>query len=58
MTQDIFDVGTEVQCFYRRGDINYIIYASSFIPANIAYSTTSKPTGPWKFRNIIMENKE
>ena len=35
-----------------------MLYAASGIPETIAYSTSSKPTGPWKHRGIIMGNKE
>lgn len=42
--------------FYRRGDLYYMMYAASGIPEDIAYSTSSSPTGPWTYRGIIMEN--
>ena len=65
MTQDAFGAGaegktlyTEGPWFYRRGDLYYMVYAASGIPETIAYSTSSKPTGPWKHRGIIMGNKE
>lgn len=40
--------------FYKRGSLYYMVYAASGIPENIAYSTSSSPTGPWKYRGIIM----
>ena len=65
MTQDAFGPGaegkslyTEGPWFYRRGDLYYMVYASSGIPETIAYSTSSNPTGPWKYRGIIMGNQE
>lgn len=39
---------------YKRDDLYYLIYAASGIPENIAYSTSTSPTGPWTFRGIIM----
>ena len=65
MTQDAFGVGaegrslyTEGPWFYKRGDLYYMVYAASGIPETIAYSTSTNPTGPWKYRGIIMGNKE
>jgi len=65
MTQDAFGAGaegkslyTEGPWFYKRGDLYYMVYAASGIPETIAYSTSSSPTGPWKYRGIIMGNKE
>lgn len=40
--------------FYRRGNLYYMVYAASGIPENICYSTSNSPTGPWKFRGVIM----
>ena len=40
--------------FYKRNGIYYLVYAASGIPENIAYSTSTSPTGPWTFRGIIM----
>ncbi|MDI9420333.1 MAG: glycoside hydrolase family 43 protein [Bacillota bacterium] len=39
---------------YKRNGIYYLIYAASGIPENICYSTSDSPTGPWKFRRVIM----
>ena len=65
MIQDVFDAGAEGQTlytedpwFYGRGDLYYMVYAVSGIPETIAYSTSSKPSGPWNHRGIIMGNKE
>ena len=65
MTQDAFGQGaegktlyTEGPWFYKRGELYYMVYAASGIPETIAYSTSSNPTGPWKFRGIIMGNQE
>lgn len=40
--------------FYRRGNLYYMIYSAGGIPEHIAYSTSSSPTGPWKYRGVIM----
>lgn len=39
---------------YKRNGLYYLIYAASGIPENIAYSTSTSPTGPWTFQGIIM----
>jgi len=44
----------EAPWFYKRNGIYYMVYAASGIPENIAYSTSTSPTGPWTFRGIIM----
>jgi arabinoxylan arabinofuranohydrolase len=40
--------------FYKRNGLYYMVYASSGIPENICYSTSTGPTGPWTFRGIVM----
>ncbi|BCJ94205.1 endo-1,4-beta-xylanase [Anaerocolumna cellulosilytica] len=40
--------------FYKRNGLYYMVYAASGIPENIAYSTSTSPTGPWTYRGIIM----
>ena len=40
--------------FYKRKGLYYMIYAASGIPENIAYSTSTSPTGPWIYRGVIM----
>lgn len=44
----------EAPWFYKRNGLYYMVYAASGIPENIAYSTSTSPTGPWTFRGIIM----
>lgn len=44
--------------FYKRGDLYYMLYAASGIPENICYATSTGPTGPWKFRGVIMPSGE
>ena len=46
--------------FYRRGDLYYMVYAAFKSPSSgehLAYSTSDSPTGPWKYRGIIMPNQ-
>lgn len=40
--------------FYKRNELYYMVYAASGIPENIAYSTSTSPTGPWIYRGVIM----
>jgi hypothetical protein len=44
----------EAPWFYKRNGLYYMVYAASGIPENIAYATSSGPTGPWTYRGIIM----
>ena len=37
---------------YKRDGLYYMVYAASGIPENIAYSTSTSPTGPWTFRAL------
>ena len=45
---------TEGPWLTKRGDMYYLLYAANGIPENIAYSTSSSPTGPWTYRGVIM----
>ncbi|PXV95793.1 glycosyl hydrolase family 43 [Lachnotalea glycerini] len=45
----------EAPWLYKRNGIYYLVYAACF-PERIAYSTSTNPTGPWKYRGIIMPN--
>lgn len=45
---------TEGPWFYKRGKKYYMIYAAGGIPENISYSTSDKPTGPWRYQGVIM----
>jgi hypothetical protein len=40
--------------FFRRGELYYLMNAAGGIPENIAYSTSTGPTGPWTYRGVIM----
>lgn len=46
---------TEGPWIYKRNGLYYLVYASNGVPEGISYSTSDSPTGPWKFRDIIME---
>ena len=45
---------TEAPWIHKRGSLYYLSYAYDF-PKKIAYATSEKITGPWKFRGIINE---
>ncbi|WP_437540648.1 glycoside hydrolase family 43 protein [Sorangium sp. So ce367] len=39
---------------YKRDGLYYLVYAAGPISEYIAYSTSTKPTGPWTYRGVIM----
>jgi hypothetical protein len=39
---------------YKRNGLYYLVHASGPIPEHLGYSTSSKPTGPWEYRGVIM----
>ena len=41
--------------FYKRNNLYYLIYAANGVPESIGYSTSTSPTGPWKYQGLIME---
>jgi len=45
---------TEAPWIHKRGDIYYLTYATGF-PEKVAYSTSSKMTGPWTPRGLLSE---
>lgn len=40
--------------FYKRDNKYYMVFAGGPISEHIAYSTSSGPTGPWKYGGVIM----
>jgi len=40
--------------FYKRDNLYYMVFAGGPISEHIAYSTSNSPTGPWKYRGVIM----
>lgn len=48
------DMYTEGPWFCKRGKKYYMIYAAGGVPEHIAYSTSNRPTGPWKYQGEIM----
>lgn len=40
--------------FYKENGMYYMLYAAGGIPEYICYSTSTSPTGPWKYRGKIM----
>lgn len=39
---------------YKRKDLYYLLFGAGPIPEHIGYSTGNSPTGPWKYRGILM----
>ncbi len=48
------DMYTEGPWLSRRGNHYYLLYAAGGVPEHIAYSMSSKPTGPWTYKGIVM----
>lgn len=44
----------EAPWLYKRNGLYYMVFAATGIPENIAYSTSTSPTGPWTYRGVIM----
>ena len=46
--------------FYKRNNLYYMVYAA-FAPGggseHLAYSTSTSPTGPWKYQGVIMPSQ-
>lgn len=40
--------------FYKRDSMYYMVFAGGPISEHIAYSTSSSPTGPWRYMGVIM----
>jgi len=41
--------------FYRRGDNYYLAFSSTCCPEGIGYAMSTSPTGPWTYKNSIMD---
>ena len=41
--------------FYRRDDNYYLAFASTCCPEGIGYAMSTSPTGPWTYKNSIMD---
>jgi len=39
---------------YKRNNLYYLIYPGGPVPEHLAYSTSTSPTGPWKYGGKIM----
>jgi enterochelin esterase-like enzyme len=48
------DIYTEGPWFYKRNGNYYLLYAAGGVPEHIAYSMSSGPFGPWKYKGEIM----
>lgn len=40
--------------FYKRKNLYYLLYPAGGVPEHLAYSTSTGPTGPWKYQDTIM----
>lgn len=49
-----FSTYTEGPWFYKRNGKYYMVYAAGGIPEHIGYSMSDYPTGPWKYKGVIM----
>lgn len=45
---------TEAPWIHKRGSVYYLSYASGF-PEKMAYATSDKITGPWKYQGLLSE---
>jgi hypothetical protein len=68
LTKDAFDASyLEGPWLHRRGNLYYLLWSSQAQPAagvtpsrnmeNIRYSTSTSPTGPWKYGGMIMPSE-
>ncbi|MET0466637.1 MAG: glycoside hydrolase family 43 protein [Chitinophagaceae bacterium] len=39
---------------YKRNGLYYLLYAAGGVPEHLAYSTSNRPTGPWKYQDTVM----
>ncbi len=39
---------------YKRNGLYYLLFAAGPIPEHIGYATSNSPTGPWKYKGILM----
>jgi hypothetical protein len=44
--------------FYRRDDKYYLAFASTCCPEGIGYAMATSPTGPWTYKNSIMDGDQ
>lgn len=54
---DYVDLYEEGPWLMKRDSIYYLMYAAGGVPEHISYSTSDKPTGPWKYRGQIMRQQ-
>ena len=47
----LFEEGTWL---YKRNNLYYLFWAGGPIPEHLGYSTSSSPTGPWKYGGVLM----
>lgn len=51
---DQFPSYTEAPWMYKRNGLYYMVYAMGW-PEQIAYATSTSPTGPWTYRGVISD---
>ena len=44
----------EAPWLYKRNNLYYLFWAGGPIPEHLGYSTSTGPTGPWKYRGTLM----
>ncbi|WP_239063435.1 glycoside hydrolase family 43 protein [Bacteroides sp. 51] len=44
----------EAPWLYKRNDLYYLFWAGGPLPEHLGYSTSDKPTGPWKNKGMFM----
>lgn len=44
----------EASWLYKRQNLYYLLWAGGPIPEHLGYSTSKSPTGPWKYRGVLM----
>lgn len=54
---DYKDLYEEGPWLMKRNGIYYLMYAAGGVPEHISYSTSDKPTGPWKYQGQIMRQQ-
>lgn len=54
-TEKRFTTYEEGPWLYKRNKQYYLFYPAGGVPEHLAYSTAASPTGPWMYRDTVME---
>ncbi|MDT3401987.1 family 43 glycosylhydrolase [Mucilaginibacter terrae] len=54
-TEKRFTTYEEGPWLYKRKSLFYLLYPAGGVPEHLAYSTSTSPVGPWKYRDTIMD---